>query len=66
MEREEVIRLVYHSLRDAINDLNFVEHKGKTIICYKKTGKGKGKKISINLRLKLEDLDFVTWDDIMP
>jgi hypothetical protein len=66
MEREEVIRLVYHSLRDAINDLNFVEHKGKTIICYKKTGKGKGKKISINLRLKFEDLDFVTWDDIMP
>lgn len=66
LDRTEVIELVYRSMRDALNGLNFVEQKGKTIICYKKLKGEKGQKISINLRLKFEDIEFVTWDDVMP
>ena len=61
LSREDVIAEVYQSLRDALNSFKYVFREKNKIVFVKGD-----KKVSLTLRIKIEDDDSPTWEDIMP
>lgn len=57
MTREDVIKEIYRSLRDAFNSLDNVTQKGNSVIIEKGN-----KKAKISFRIKIEDLEIEKLD----
>ena len=61
LSREDVIAEVYQSLRDALNSFKYVFREKNKIVFVKGD-----KKVSLTLRIKIEDDNSPSWEDIMP
>jgi hypothetical protein len=61
LSRDDVIAEVYQSLRDALNSFKYTFREKNKIVFVKGD-----KKVSLTLRIKIEDNNSPTWEDIMP
>ena len=59
--RDDVINEVYRSLRDALNDIRYVFREKNKVVYVKDDNK-----ISITFKIKIEEDNTPSWDDILP
>ena len=61
LDRDDVINEVYRSLRDALNNIRYV-FREKNKVVYMKDDK----KISITFKIKIEEDNTPSWDEVLP
>jgi len=61
LDRDDVINEVYRSLRDSLNSIRFV-FREKNKVVYMKDDK----KISITFKIKIEEDNTPSWDEVLP